>query len=99
MCLFGEAFACSVRVGMQKGAKSSELCACVCEQYQIAMFHLKSGGETSQDAQTSFPTWVSHLGQVPWVTEELWTYRRCSQTAAAGKQWLKRPDENRLHSN
>lgn len=52
-------FACSVRVGMQKEAL---LCTpCVCEQYQIAVFHLKSTGETSQDAQTAFLTWVFHL--------------------------------------
>lgn len=63
-CLFGEAFACSVRVGMQKGAKSSELG--VREQYQIATFHVKSSGETSRDAQTRFPLglsiWRSTLG-------------------------------------
>lgn len=60
-CLFGEAFACSVRVGMQKGAKLSELHTHVSEQYQIAVFYVKSSGEASQDAQTRFPAWVSHL--------------------------------------
>lgn len=58
-CLFGEAMACLVRIGVQKGAP---VCTpCVHEQYQIAVFHLKITGERSQDAQTRFSTWFFHL--------------------------------------
>lgn len=50
---------------------------CVCEQYQIAMFHMKSSVETSQDAQTRFPTCVSHL------EEYLGSRRSCGLTGDA----------------
>lgn len=69
-CLFGEALACLVRLGMQKGAL---LCTpCVHEQYQISVLHLKITSETS-------PNQVFHLGlpsgEVPWILEALWAYR------------------------
>lgn len=34
----------------------------------------------------------------PWITEELWPYRRCSQVVVAGEQWLVR-NEIKLHVN
>lgn len=46
----------------------------VCEQYQVALFHVKSSGETSQGAQTRFPTWVSCL------EEYLGSWRSCGLT-------------------
>lgn len=80
-CLFGEALACLVRLDMQKGAL---LCTpCVCEQYQISVLHLKISSETNLNQ-------VFHLGlpsgEVPWVLEVLWAYRRCSGIAVAGEQ-------------
>lgn len=96
-CLFGEALACSVRVGMQEAAKASELC--VCEQNQIAVPQEKPWGNkpgcSNQVLHLRLPSGGAPLGHGGAVGLEEMLAGSPARKAMAKK----RGHENRLHSN